>query len=155
MRRVLTEQDRDLVLSYVAAEPEMSLFIAGDIETMGMEGQLCVWGLAKAASADEGLGAVILRYGDNFVVYSRDGDFDDAEAAASSQGAMVIAVATDKAWRGRGLATAVVAELCDVCLGGGLEFMSLFFENPVAARIYRRLGFCDVGSYAMLRPSAR
>ena len=280
MHRVLTEKDRDLVLSYVAAEPEMSLFIAGDIETMGMEGQLCVWGLAKAASADKDLGAVILRYGDNFVVYSRDGDFDDAEAAvlidrsmggdapgdvngradlvarlapffpanrlepctmaslrevnrdavgpvpqgvelgllkaeevdawlglqgtidefslhlddasiyaerrarkldelgaglpcvvarddrgqivstasvgaASSQGAMVIAVATDKAWRGRGLATAVVAELCDGCLRGGLEFMSLFFENPAAARIYRRLGFCDVGPYAMLRPSAR
>ncbi len=279
MHRVLTEQDRDLVLSYVAAEPEMSLFIAGDIETMGMEGQLCVWGLAKAGSGD-GLGAVILRYGDNFVVYSQDGDFDEAEAAAliersmggaapgdvngradlvvrlvpffpenrlepctmaslrevrrdvvapvsegvelglleaeevdawlglqgtidefalhlddasvyterrahkldelaaglpcvvardaggrivstasvgaaSSQGAMVIAVATDKVWRGRGLATAVVSELCDVCLRGGLEFMSLFFENPVAARIYRRLGFCDVGPYAMLRPSAR
>ncbi len=81
MHRVLTEKDRDLVLSYVAAEPEMSLFIAGDIETMEMEGQLCVWGLAKAASADKDLGAVILRYGDNFVVYSRDGDFDDAEAA--------------------------------------------------------------------------
>ena len=68
MHRVLTEKDRDLVLSYVAAEPEMSLFIAGDIETMGMEGQLCVWGLAKAASADKDLGAVILRYGDNFEI---------------------------------------------------------------------------------------
>lgn len=71
--------------------------------------------------------------------------------AASSRGAMIIAVATAPGWRGKGLATASIARLCDMGFSRGLEFMSLFFDNPAAGRIYQRLGFEDAGRFAMLR----
>lgn len=70
---------------------------------------------------------------------------------ASTQGAMVIAVATNCRWRGKGLASAAVAHLCDLGFSLGMRFVALFFDNPAAGHIYHRLGFEDIGQFAMLR----
>ena len=74
-----------------------------------------------------------------------------AITAPSSVSAMVVSVATLPEYRGRGLATAVVAALCEDCFAAGKKFLCLFYDNPSAARIYKRIGFEDVGGYAMLR----
>ena len=74
-----------------------------------------------------------------------------ATTADSSQSAMVMAVATRPELRGHGYASAAVTRLCEDCFAVGKNFLCLFYDNPAAGRIYHRVGFQDVGSYAMLQ----
>ncbi len=77
--RLLAESDRERVLEYVRIEPEMNLFIIGDIEQFGMEGPVSVYAL----EADDGnWDSVVCRFYGNFVCYSPSDDFD-AEAMAA------------------------------------------------------------------------
>ena len=72
-------------------------------------------------------------------------------SAESPLSAMIVGVATDPDFRGRGYAKASVLKLCADCLEEGRQFVCLFFDNPDAWRIYRSIGFTDVGAYTMLR----
>ena len=72
-------------------------------------------------------------------------------SADNSQSAMVVAVATDKSARGRGYASNVVSALCRASFARGKQFLCLFYDNPVAGRIYHRIGFETIGRYAMLK----
>lgn len=51
--------------------------------------------------------------------------------------------------RSRGYATACVASLCDELLGRGYRFCVLYADlaNPISNRIYRRIGFTEVGDF--------
>jgi hypothetical protein len=69
-------------------------------------------------------------------------------AAENSRSAMVVAVATAPAWRGQGLASRLLCRLTGDVLASG-RFLCLFYDNPDAGRIYRRLGFQDVGRWIM------
>lgn len=71
-----------------------------------------------------------------------------SSAAESSQTAVIIGVATASEYRGRGYATACVAGLCKELLREG-KTVCLFYDNPAAARIYKRLGFRDIGRWSM------
>ena len=51
--------------------------------------------------------------------------------------------------RGRGYAAAVVSYLSLYLQQRG-KLPVLFYENPVAGRVYRRLGFEEVGRWAVL-----
>lgn len=68
----------------------------------------------------------------------------------SDRSAMIVSVATRPGFRGRGYASATVAALCRGAFAGGKQFLCLFYDNPDAGRIYRRLGFAELGQYAML-----
>lgn len=70
--------------------------------------------------------------------------------AENSISAMVVSVATDPAWRGRGLASRLVTALAENLLADQLEYLCLFYNNPEAGRIYRRLGFKDAGEWIMV-----
>lgn len=72
-------------------------------------------------------------------------------SAANSQSAMVVAVAVRERYRQRGYATALVEKLCEESFREGKQFLCLFYDNPDAGRIYRRIGFEECGEYAMLR----
>ena len=72
-----------------------------------------------------------------------------ATVAENSASAMVVGVATDSAFRGQGLATRVVSGLCRDVLAGGRSFLCLFYNNPVAGEIYRRIGFRETGLWTM------
>lgn len=72
-------------------------------------------------------------------------------SAESDLSAMVIGVCTHPDYRGRGYASALVAKLCGDCLREGLSSLCLFYDNPAAGRIYRRIGFVEMGEYLMLR----
>ena len=70
---------------------------------------------------------------------------------ANSISTMVVGVATAEGSRGRGYASAAVYELCRRSFADGKRFICLFYDNPDAGRIYRRLGFAELGEYAMIR----
>ncbi|BCG59252.1 GNAT family N-acetyltransferase [Paenibacillus sp. URB8-2] len=69
--------------------------------------------------------------------------------AENSMSAMVVSVATHPECRGQGLATSVIRKLCaDVVREG--RSLCLFYDNPDAASIYKRIGFSDIGSWSMM-----
>ncbi len=71
--------------------------------------------------------------------------------AENSMSAMVVSVGTLPAYRKKGYASALVSHLCSDCLKDGMKFICLFYDNPEAGRIYRKLGFSELGQYAMVR----
>lgn len=70
-------------------------------------------------------------------------------AAENSMSAMIIAVATHPEYRGQGLATQLVARLSADVLEEG-KSLCLFYNNPQAGLIYKKLGFTDIGTWSML-----
>ena len=72
--------------------------------------------------------------------------------AENSQSAMVVGVATAPGHRGLGLASRLVSRLCALHQMEGRDFLCLFYDNPSAGVIYRRLGFTDVGTWVMATP---
>lgn len=72
-------------------------------------------------------------------------------SAENSESAMIVGVATVPEHRGKGYATAVVSALCCDQFAHGKKYLCLFYKNPVAGRIYNRIGFQELGTYGMLR----
>lgn len=70
---------------------------------------------------------------------------------SNSRSAMVVGVATRPGFRKKGYATAVVKEVCRKSFEAGKEFLCLFYDNPEAGKIYRGIGFEEIGLYDMLR----
>lgn len=70
-------------------------------------------------------------------------------SAENSMSAMVIGVATLPSARGKGCASALIAALCGCLLREGKQFVCLFYDNPEAGRIYHRIGFREMGTWAM------
>ncbi|MGE5575567.1 MAG: GNAT family N-acetyltransferase [Syntrophothermus sp.] len=68
--------------------------------------------------------------------------------AENSRSAMIVGVATHPGQRKKGLASVCVAKLCHDLLVEGKE-ACLFYSNPEAGRIYKRLGFQDIGMWSM------
>ncbi|MCI1859403.1 MAG: GNAT family N-acetyltransferase [Sporolactobacillus sp.] len=80
MIRKLTEKDKAAALAFASDRPAENLFIIGDIEAFGMDGEMVtVWG-----DFDENgkLTGLLLRYGGNFIPYARDENKLDGEAWA-------------------------------------------------------------------------
>lgn len=75
--------------------------------------------------------------------------------AENSRSAMVVGVATSPDRRGRGYATRLVSRLCALHQAEGRDALCLFYDNPAAGSIYRRLGFTDVGTWVMATPPKR
>lgn len=69
-------------------------------------------------------------------------------AAENSLSAMVIAVATLENYKKRGYATKCMLVLCTQLLQEGKE-LCLFYDNPSAGAIYKRIGFVDIGFWMM------
>ncbi|KUP25081.1 GNAT family N-acetyltransferase [Paenibacillus sp. DMB5] len=69
--------------------------------------------------------------------------------AENSLSAMIVGVATHPQHRGQGLATRLTAELCSDLLAEG-KSLCLFYNNPQAGQIYKKLGFTDIGTWAMM-----
>ncbi|MEG0752089.1 MAG: GNAT family N-acetyltransferase [Oscillospiraceae bacterium] len=88
-----------------------------------------------------------------FGVFDESGELISTAAIAArcSIGGMVVGVATRKDMRGRGLASAAVSAVCRDSLARGRGFVSIFYDNPVAASIYKKIGFEEIGDYAMLK----
>ena len=74
-----------------------------------------------------------------------------ATTAETTKSAMVVAVATLKEARGRGLATILMKELMKEYFDEKNKYLCLFYDNPKAGNIYKRLGFKDVDKWVMLK----
>ena len=68
--------------------------------------------------------------------------------AENSLSAMVVGVATHHDYKKQGMASACMVALCEELLGEGKE-LCLFYDNPDAGNIYKRLGFQDIGAWMM------
>jgi uncharacterized protein len=71
-------------------------------------------------------------------------------AAENSMSAMIVGVCAHKDFRRQGLATAVMQKLFRDVMDEG-KILCLFYDNPEAGRIYKRLGFKDIGMWTMHR----
>lgn len=69
-------------------------------------------------------------------------------AAENSMSAMVVGVATLNEYKRKGYATTCMIRLCDELLKEGKE-LCLFYDNPEAGVIYKRIGFEDIGYWMM------
>ncbi len=69
----------------------------------------------------------------------------------NSLGAVVVGVATLPEHRRHGLASACVAQICRANFEAGREFLSLFYDNPDAGKVYRKLGFVEMGIWGMFK----
>ncbi|MCC2686615.1 MAG: hypothetical protein K0R75_3514 [Paenibacillaceae bacterium] len=72
--------------------------------------------------------------------------------AENSRSAMIVGVCTHPEFRRQGLATACLQALCRELQREG-KSLCLFYDNPQAGSIYRRLGFRDLGMWGMLYPN--
>jgi uncharacterized protein len=70
--------------------------------------------------------------------------------AENSISAMIVGVCTRKEYRRKGLATGIMQKLFTDILNEG-KVLCLFYDNPEAGRIYKRLGFKDIGKWTMYR----
>lgn len=70
--------------------------------------------------------------------------------AENSFSAMIVGVCTRKEYRRKGLATAIMQKLFKDLINEG-KILCLFYDNPEAGRIYKRLGFKDIGKWTMYR----
>lgn len=69
-------------------------------------------------------------------------------AAENSMSAMVVAVATLENYKKKGYATKCMLKLCNELLLEGKD-LCLFYDNPAAGAIYKRIGFEDIGFWMM------
>ena len=58
--------------------------------------------------------------------------------------AELMGITTLEAYRGRGIAAAITAELARIAFGLGVDTAILSTDNPIAYRVYRRIGFRPV-----------
>ncbi len=70
--------------------------------------------------------------------------------AENKHSAMVVGVATLNDYKRRGYASDIMIKLCKGLLAEGKE-LCLFYDNPEAGKIYKRLGFEDIGFWNMYR----
>ena len=71
--------------------------------------------------------------------------------ATTTTGAMVVGVATHPDYRKQGYASQVVTRLCSFSFDSGLDFLCLFYDNPQAGAIYKRIGFETIGRWGMMK----
>jgi len=69
--------------------------------------------------------------------------------AENSFSAMVVGVSTHPEYRKNGYASFCMTVLCQDILDEG-KTLCLFYDNPEAGKIYKRLGFNDIGKWNML-----
>lgn len=68
--------------------------------------------------------------------------------AENTLSAMVVGVATLEKYKRKGYASQCMIKLCDLLLSEGKE-LCLFYDNPEAGVIYKRIGFEDIGFWMM------
>jgi predicted GNAT family acetyltransferase len=69
-------------------------------------------------------------------------------SAENSYSAMVVGVGTLEGYKKKGYATQCMVKLCSELIEEGKE-LCLFYDNPEAGVIYKRIGFEDIGFWKM------
>lgn len=77
MRKIVNNEQQK-IFDYIADEPEYTLFIYGDIKNCGLEGEKVE---AFVKDSENGYEYIIVRYDDNYMIYSKNDNYNFAEAA--------------------------------------------------------------------------
>lgn len=71
-----------------------------------------------------------------------------SSTAENSQSAMIVGVGTLPQHQKKGLASYCMSKLCRDLLAEN-KMLCLFYDNPSAGAIYKRIGFIDIGKWSM------
>ncbi|SDE92148.1 hypothetical protein SAMN04488126_1305 [Bhargavaea beijingensis] len=71
-----------------------------------------------------------------------------SSTAENTMSAMIVGVGTIPGYQQQGLASYCMSALCRELLEEG-KMLCLFYDNPAAGRIYKRIGFRDIGKWCM------
>ncbi|WP_438315604.1 GNAT family N-acetyltransferase [Sporosarcina sp. FA9] len=71
-----------------------------------------------------------------------------SSTAENSQSAMIVGVGTLSGYEKKGFASFCMSVLCAELLSEG-KMLCLFYDNPAAGSIYKRMGFVDIGKWCM------
>lgn len=63
---------------------------------------------------------------------------------------MIVGVCTHKDYRNQGLASKLMTALVNDVLDEK-QYVCLFYDNPAAGKIYKNVGFMDMGLWTMYR----
>lgn len=74
-----------------------------------------------------------------------------SSTAETTVNAMVVGVATDPSYRQKGYASMLMSSLMAEYFHKRNKELCLFYDNPNAGKIYKRLGFKDIGKWAMMK----
>ncbi|NLC96386.1 MAG: GNAT family N-acetyltransferase [Erysipelotrichaceae bacterium] len=87
-----------------------------------------------------------------FHIIKKDGKIISAAStsAESTYSAMIVGVFTLEEYRNNGYAKKVVISLCKELINEN-KTCCLFFDNPIAGNMYRKIGFKDAGIYSIMR----
>ena len=84
----------------------------------------------------------------DFVIRLEDKIVSAASTTAeNSMSAMVVSVMTHPEYRKRGFAGACVQKICEELLSEG-KWLCIFYDNPKAGSVYRKLGFKEIGKWS-------
>jgi hypothetical protein len=73
-----------------------------------------------------------------------------SSTAESTVGAIIADVATDKEYRNRGYAKAILSKLCSDLLNEG-KTPYILYDNPYAGKLYKSIGFKKIAFWKILR----
>ncbi|MFC4410489.1 GNAT family N-acetyltransferase [Chungangia koreensis] len=71
-----------------------------------------------------------------------------SSTAENSQSAMIVGVGTLPGYQKKGYASYCMSVICSKLLEEG-KMLCLFYDNPAAGNIYKRIGFVDIGKWCM------
>ncbi len=91
-----------------------------------------------------GNGTTVYIERDGFIVASASAVFE------SDHSAMIVAVATRKAYRKMGYGKKVLHYLMDLYVNQKGKTLCLYYDDPRAENLYKQLGFTDIGRWSML-----
>lgn len=96
----------------------------------------------KRDSLEKGLARAYFVKEDGVIISSA------SSTAENSQSAMIVGVGTLPEHQKKGLATYCMSKLCRELLEEN-KMLCLFYDNPAAGAIYKRIGFVDIGKWSM------
>ncbi|RXK17909.1 GNAT family N-acetyltransferase [Macrococcus sp. DPC7161] len=99
---------------------------------------------SKEREVRDGLGRTYVMFEDDVMVSSA------SSSAENSMSAMIVGVGTRPGYEKRGYATKVVYQLTKDLIEEG-KSVCLFYSNEKAGRIYKRIGFEDIGMWTIYK----
>jgi len=96
--------------------------------------------------------AIESKTGRTYFLENNQGDIIStvSTTAENSQSAMIVGVCTHKDYRNQGFASKLMTALVNDVLDEK-QYVCLFYDNPAAGKIYKNVGFMDMGLWTMYR----
>lgn len=86
-----------------------------------------------------------------YFIENEDGEIisQARSSAENSKSAMIVGVATKEGYRNKGLVSKCISKLCSDLINEG-KTLCLFYDNPIAGELYKKIGFKDIDNWTMI-----